>query len=245
MKTILFSLCLMLLAVGSVAVAQEPLNGAWRLVTLNESPLEEEQRVIIFSDTYFMFGQYKTDGSFVKAAGGSYTMEDSSTYRQVYEFHSEDSMLVHQAEDYALRMEGAQLVMEGKERLRWEQIEEEVTPLNGAWRFSARVDEDGQPGERRVPGPRKTMKILSGSRFQWAAFNTETRRFMGTGGGTYQLADNTYTENILFFSRDDDKVGISLEFQFKIEDDEWYHKGHGTTGKPVHEVWERVDGGME
>ena len=26
------------------------------------------------------------------------------------------------------------------------------------------------------------MKILSGSRFQWIAYNTETRQFMGTGG---------------------------------------------------------------
>lgn len=245
MKTFLFSFCLMMLAGSSLAVAQETLHGSWRLVTLNNSSLEQEERVVIYSDTYFMFGQYKTDGAFTKAAGGTYTMEDSSTYRQRYEFHTEDSLLVGETEEYAVRMEGGQLILDGKENLRLERIDQEVTPLNGAWRFSARVDEDGQPGERRVPGPRKTMKVLAGGRFQWAAFNTETRRFMGTGGGTFELADNTYTENILFFSRDDDKVGISLEFQFKIEGDDWFHKGHGTTGKPVYEVWERVDGGME
>jgi hypothetical protein len=244
MKTILFAFCFLLLAIGQKAFAQEPLKGAWRLLALNGSPLEKEERVIIFSDTYFMYGQYKNDGSFVKAAGGSYST-DSAGYRQVYEFHTKDSTLVQEAKSYTLQIEKEALRMEGKDALLWERIEEDITPMGGAWRFSARVDEDGLPGERRTPGPRKTIKILSGSRFQWAAFNTQTREFMGTGGGTYQLIDDTYTETILFFSRDDDKVGISLEFKFKIDGDDWYHKGFGTTGKPVHEVWERIDGGME
>lgn len=244
MKTILLGCCMLLLTVGQMAFAQEPLKGAWRLLALNGSPLEGEERVIIFSDTYFMYGQYKNDGSFVKAAGGTFTT-DSTGYRQVYEFHTEDSTLVQETEGYTLQMEKEALRMEGENTLLWERVEEGITPMSGAWRFSARVDENGLPGERRTPGPRKTIKILSGSRFQWAAFNTQTKEFMGTGGGTYQLVDDTYTETILFFSRDDEKAGIPLEFQFKIDGDDWYHKGFGTTGKPVSEVWERIDGGME
>ncbi len=244
MKTILLCCCVLLLAFGPQAFGQEPLNGAYRLLSLNGSPLEGEERVIIFSDTYFMFGQYRKDGSFVKAAGGTYTKEGNE-YQQVYDFHTEDSTLVKETRNFTIQVGELALRMEGDDTLLWERIEEDITPMNGAWRFSARVEENGQPGERRVPGPRKTVKILSGGRFQWAAFNTETREFMGTGGGTYQLTDGTYTETILFFSKDDERVEIALEFQFKIDGDDWYHKGFGTTGKPVNEVWERVDGGME
>ena len=166
MKTLLISSCILLLVVGQPAFAQEPfnVNGAWRLVTLNDSSLEEEERVLIFSDTYFMFGQYKTEGDFVKAAGGTYTIEEDA-YQQTYDFHTEDSMQVQKTENYTISLEDGQLLMEGDNTLLWERIDEEVRPLNGAWRFSARVDENDQPEERRIPGPRKTMKILSGSRF--------------------------------------------------------------------------------
>ena len=82
--------------------------------------------------------------------------------------------------------------------------------------------------------------MLSGKHFQWAAFNYETKQFMGTGGGIYSLKDNIYTENIQFFSRDNSKVGISLSFACKLEGADWYHKGKGTTGNPVSEVWERM-----
>ena len=43
------------------------------------------------------------------------------------------------------------------------------------------------------------MKILTGSRFQWIAYNTETKQFFGTGGGSYTAKNGVYTENIEFF----------------------------------------------
>ena len=58
------------------------------------------------------------------------------------------------------------------------------------------------------------MKILSGTRFQWIAYNTETKQFMGTGGGTYTTINGEYVENIEFFSRDDSKAGLSLKFNY-------------------------------
>lgn len=60
------------------------------------------------------------------------------------------------------------------------------------------------------PGARKTIKILSGTRFQWAAINSETGEFFGTGGGNYTFKDGKYTENIEYFSRDASRVGASL-----------------------------------
>ena len=90
---------------------------------------------------------------------------------------------------------------------------------------------------RRTDGPRKTMKLLSGTRFQWIAYNTETKQFMGTGGGTYSTVDGVYKENIEFFSRDDSKAGLKLEFDYEIIDGDWNHKGFSSKGDPLHEIW--------
>jgi hypothetical protein len=60
---------------------------------------------------------------------------------------------------------------------------------------------------------------------------------MGTGGGTYTTADGTYTENIEFFSRDDSKAGLSLNFNYELIDGNWNHTGLSSKGKPIHEIW--------
>ena len=83
------------------------------------------------------------------------------------------------------------------------------------------------------------MKILSGSRFQWIAYNTETRQFMGTGGGTYLTVKGKYIEQIEFFSRDDSRVGAKLDFEFKLDNGEWNHMGLSSKGDPIHEIWIR------
>jgi len=118
--------------------------------------------------------------------------------------------------------------------------------LNGAWLMSARI-RDGKKQERDISRPRKTMKILSGTRFQWIAYNTETKKFMATGGGTYTTLKGKYKENIEFFSRDNSKVGLNLEFDYEIlikTDDKklvsqknWYHKGFSSKGNPINEIW--------
>ena len=81
------------------------------------------------------------------------------------------------------------------------------------------------------------MKLLSGTRFQWIAYNTETKQFMGTGGGTYSTVYGKYKENIEFFSRDDSKAGLKLEFDYEIIDGDWNHKGFSSKGDPLHEIW--------
>ena len=81
------------------------------------------------------------------------------------------------------------------------------------------------------------MKILSGTRFQWIAYNTETKEFLGTGGGTYTTDNGKYTENIEFFSRDDSRVGASLEFDYEVKDGKWHHKGESSKGDPIYEIW--------
>jgi len=100
---------------------------------------------------------------------------------------------------------------------------------------------DGETQFRDTSRPRKTMKILSGTRFQWIAYNTETKQFMGTGGGTYTTINGEYTENIEFFSRDDSKAGLSLKFNYELIDGNWNHTGFSSKGEPIHEIWSLRD----
>ena len=90
---------------------------------------------------------------------------------------------------------------------------------------------------RSTDQPRKTMKILSGTRFQWIAYNTETKQFMGTGGGHYTTENGTYTEHIEFFSRDNSRVGAALAFKFERINNDWHHSGLSSRGDPIYEVW--------
>ena len=107
--------------------------------------------------------------------------------------------------------------------------------LAGAWLITGRVTDNGM--QTITPGARKTMKILSGSRFQWIAYNSETKEFFGTGGGTYTTENGKYTETIEVFSRDNSRVGAKLEFDFSFVDGNWRHSGKSSKGDPIDEIW--------
>ena len=90
-------------------------------------------------------------------------------------------------------------------------------------------------------GTRKTLKILSDTRFQWAAIDPGAKEFFGTGGGTYQFANGKYSEHIEFFSKDSDRVGSSLTFDGRLENGEWHHSGFSSKGDKIYEIWSRVN----
>ena len=92
-----------------------------------------------------------------------------------------------------------------------------------------------------VNGTRKTLKLLTGSRFQWFAIDPGTKGFFGTGGGNYSFINGQYTENIEFFSRDSSRVGASLSFNGKVVDGNWHHSGKSSKGDDIYEVWSRIN----
>ena len=53
----------------------------------------------------------------------------------------------------------------------------------------------------------------------------------------YITEDGKYIENIEYFSRDDSKVGLTLEFDYDVINREWNHKGFSSQGDPLHEIW--------
>jgi hypothetical protein len=234
-----------ILIFSSLGVSAQNFKGAWKLIKYNGKPFVDEC-IKIYGDGYFMFVTYTAGGAFVKAGGGNYKAIEKE-YTEIPDFYTNDSTQVRKTLSYTFFLKNDELTLSAKgsgEELKevWKKVDDATSTLSGVWRFGARVNDEGVAGSRRGgDSPRQTMKVLSGKYFQWAAFNYETKQFSGTGGGTYKLQDNNqYTETIRFFSRDNSRVGISLTFECKLNGTDWYHKGKGTTGNPVSEVWEKI-----
>lgn len=217
------------LAQGSVTV--EALTGAW------QSGPEERRFVWINTAQHFSAALYNMkENSFIGTCGGSWKLE-KDYWVGVYEFCTMDTSLVGKQERGLVKLSGNTLLYNsGHEDETWTRIDDgSPGRLAGAWLITGR-ERDGKIQES-TPGVRRTMKILSGTRFQWIAYNVQTREFLGTGGGTYVTKDGKYTENIEFFSRDPTRVGASLTFDFSVSDGHWMHKGLSSKGEPIHERW--------
>ena len=182
------------------------------------------------------------DGDFLWTKGGTWTPA-AGKMNVTYEFNTEHPDAVGTQENWSVTATQEQLMAgDGGSKLTWNRVDQPAfTPLTGAWLMAGRVDDQGNVNRRNLEQPRKTMKILTGSHFQWIAYNTETREFFGTGGGNYTAENGKYTENIRFFSRDKSRVGASLVFDFEVKDSDWYHSGKSSKGDPLHEVWTRRD----
>lgn len=110
--------------------------------------------------------------------------------------------------------------------------------LAGVWRITDR--KQGDQMNAISLGDRRTLKILTGNTFQWVAINIKTGEFSGTGGGKYTFKDGKYTEQIEYFSRDNNRVGASLSFDAKVEDGKWHHSGQSSSGAPIYEIWGKL-----
>ena len=178
---------------------------------------------IIIDNNYLVMTSYKVDtNKFVKTIGGFYS-ENGSKLNVDLEFNSNyknDSI--------------SKIKIEKKAN--WKKISLKENDLQGKWLMVGRV-RNGNEQRRNLDRPRKTMKFLINGYFQWIAFNTETFQFSGSGGGKYITKDGKYIESIEYFSRDDSKVGLTLEFDYDVINREWNHKGFSSQGDPLHEIW--------
>lgn len=214
--------------------SQSPI-GAWETIHTDENG-EKIRTVVIFSEGYQVGTHFNADnGKFIATNGGSWSL-DENTMTETVEFDTKNPDNVGTEVSFDIKISENELAIVGHE-MKLKRIDSGAPgALQGAWLMSGRV-RDGKAQTRDTNRPRKTMKILSGTRFQWIAYNTETKQFMGSGGGTYTTIDGKYTENIEFFSRDDSRVGMSLQFDFEMVDGSWHHKGFSSKGDPMHEIW--------
>lgn len=230
-KIIVLLICTLI----SFTIKAQSLIGAWENYTTSENG-DQLKTVVIFTEGYKVVTTYNTTISiFLHSSGGSWKL-DGNIMTEITEFDTDNSEIVGTEVNIKISITDDALEIPDS-KLKFNRIDN-GTPgkLQGAWLMSGRI-KDEKTETRDTSRPRKTMKILSGSRFQWIAYNTETKQFMGTGGGTYTTVDGVYTENIEFFSKDDSRVGMSLEFNFELLDGEWIHTGFSSKGDPIHEIW--------
>lgn len=176
-------------------------------------------------------------GEFIYSNGGTWELNDNMMTEKV-EFDTANSERVGDILTFEVKITSDSLSLPDA-NWHFSKIDDgKPGKLNGAWLMSGRF-RNGVKQTRSTDRPRKTMKILSGTRFQWIAFDTEKKEFKGTGGGTYTTIDGKYSEKIEFFSRDNSRVGMDLEFNYNIDKGNWIHKGKTSKGDPLHEIWEK------
>ncbi|MGF1556767.1 membrane or secreted protein [Paucihalobacter sp.] len=227
---------IILICLGSFGLLKaQSVIGAWEGNYTAEDGIPLKS-VVIFADGYQVLTTYNArTGEFLNTNGGTWSLEDN-IMSELVEFNTEAPETVGETFSFEVSITDTTLQIVGTE-MQFKRIDSGAPgALQGAWLMSGRM-RDGETEMRNTNTPRKTMKILSGTRFQWIAYNTETKQFMGTGGGTYITKDGIYTENIEFFSRDISRVGASLEFNYELKDGNWHHSGLSSKGDPIYEIW--------
>ena len=220
----------------TMATAQD-LEGSWQLVEVNDQTVKDRETVRIYMDNYFAQGTRETGtNKFISATGGEFTLDE--VYSETYDFDTENKSMVGATRDFEpteIQQNMLILTSEDGTTYTWKRISDDVNDLSGNWVITGR-QRNGEMN-RSTPGARRTIKILGGDRFQWVAFNSDTGEFFGTGGGSYTAENGKYVEEIEFFSRDDSRVGASLDFDYEVKDGEWHHSGKSSKGDPMYEIW--------
>jgi hypothetical protein len=223
----------LLLVAGHYSVLAQDLSGAW------QSGTEENRSTMIIAGKFFSVAVYNLkDKTYTGTYGGQWRV-DKNQFIEIQEFNTMKPELIGIEQRAEIKTQKDKLVFTaGNGTQEFTRIDAgKPGELSGAWLITGRMV-DGNIN-KRTPGARKTMKILSGTRFQWIAYNNETKEFFGTGGGTYTTVDGKYTESIDFFSRDNSRVGAKLEFDFSLMDGDWRHSGKSSKGDPIDEVWSK------
>ena len=200
-------------------------NGAYQAMENGNTEL------LLIADGHFMLTTYnKENKKFIRTEGGA-IKEEANHLKGVSNFSSAGEL-----RKFSFAISGTSLTLdENGKQTSFKQVDNGQAALTGCWRISSR-----KQGDEMVPMPlaaRRTLKLLTGKHFQWAAINVETGEFFGTGGGTYQFQNGNYTENIEFFSRVSSRVGASLSFEGNLKDGQWHHSGRSSRGEPIYEIW--------
>jgi hypothetical protein len=190
---------------------------------------EEVTTRVILDSEYLVLSKFESEsGNFISTLGGYYKPgEFLNLNDDVYDVNLEFNSNYDQDSIKFLR-----IVKTSK----WKNISKSNDTLKGKWVMSGRYN-NGEFRTRNTDLPRKTLKILIDGFFQWIAFNIETFKFSGSGGGEYETIDGKYIENIQYFSRDDSRVGAELDFNYEIKNEDWFHTGLSSKGSPINEVW--------
>ncbi|SHN22350.1 membrane or secreted protein [Chitinophaga sp. CF418] len=233
MKTLIKRVFTLLLTIVTIAQsnAQSEVLGAWKSTAGTTTSL------MLVTPAYFSITVYDTAG-FKSTFGGTWSGSSDNTGVTKIEFNSAEPSQVGKQLGATVDFHGDELVttLNGN-KTTWTRVDNGNSEMTGVWQITGR--ETNGTMSAMNPGDRKTIKILTSTKFQWIAMNTKTGEFFGTGGGSYTFANGVYTENIEFFSRDNSRVGASLTFKGSVNGDKWDHSGKSSKGDPIHEEWTR------
>ncbi|MBO3699207.1 membrane or secreted protein [Roseivirga sp. E12] len=215
------------------------LEGAWEIESVNGEKLAHRGAMLIQAP-YAFYTEFDVEKkTFVGSQGGMIEITGNKVSLNVeFDTWNPDHIGVNYEITASLR--GSQVTLnfeaDGQSfEMKLNRTDNGSGDLAGAWRITDRM-RNGEMQAMRL-GARKTIKMITGTRFQWAAFNPETKQFSGTGGGTVILENGKYNEHIEFFSRNPDRVGADLSFDYKVDGNKWDHSGLSSTGNPIREIW--------
>ncbi|MFC4096093.1 hypothetical protein [Euzebyella saccharophila] len=199
---------------------------------------KEEKHEVKIDGDYLTWTVYEEDpANFIKTVGGFYTVETGKLLVNL-EFNSGYNDDNKKQLAYPIDISIGQISISVPEKLIFNKSEKNTQELDGKWLFATRGPDTGQ--ERRGDdNPRKTLKFLMDGRFQWIAYNTETFKFHGTGGGSFTSNSGEYKEEIEYFSRDNTRVGATLKFNYELKGNDWHHTGKNSKGEPMYEIWSK------
>lgn len=226
----------LVLLISGILFAQD-FEGAWKLTHLNGEPVTNREVIKISQNGYFALGSRDVkDNSFLGAAGGEFKIENGNLI-ELRDFDTYEASKIGIEKMYTInwKNESTLEIFDAKDHKVWQKVSNRNDELNGNWVITGRM-RDGEMN-KMIPGDRRTLKILGGGRFQWIAFNSATKTFYASGGGAYKAQNGKYEEQIEFFSKDVSRVGATLEFDYEVKDEDWYHSGKSSKGQPILEIW--------
>ncbi|MFD2741870.1 MULTISPECIES: hypothetical protein [Sphingobacterium] len=227
MTKYLLSFYLLLVGTTSIYAQHDRLRGVYKMEKGDAHVLW------LFVDGYSSMIHY-TDKQYLSTTGGPFSL-DGNTISVQTEYNDIDSSSVGKTVRYEIKWEGENLKDQSNNI--WTKQTNKAAPLDGLWRITGR-QQDGEMTTMKL-GDRKTIKLLVDGHFQWLAINPAQAGFYGTGGGQYTFQNKKYTEHLMFFSRDNTRVGSSLKFDGEIKDGAWHHQGMSSKGDDIHEIWSK------
>ena len=210
--------------------AQDLPNGAW------ESNAGNKKVMIVAGNVFSVVVSDAATNDFISTYGGVVKPEKGK-WLVSFEFNTAAPAVVGTTQTWNIQaIDNGLQISTGDGAERFIRLDDgKPGALAGAWLITGRETSEGF--RAMTPGARRTMKILSGTRFQWIAYNVDTKEFFGTGAGRYTTANGKYTENIDVFSRDKSRIGATLEFDYELDSGKWRHRGKSSKGEPLNEVW--------
>ena len=153
----------------------DELKGAWMYQENNE------EHLLQFVDGYNTQTAYsKSRKKFIETRGGTYTITGNKLNIAI-EFDTRDKEQAGLSLVYNFLVEGDELEIEANgKRSNYKKLDDGSAPLTGVWHITGQMREGIVVPIHRT-GTRKTLKILSGTRFQWAANDPGAKEFFGTG----------------------------------------------------------------